>query len=92
MLYNYYIRKNNFRVFSARKNIFTTKKENYSISVLVNNFMLDRTASSSAMYFSVSFDGSIVTISVDKSTRSHLDVLASLEDKRPRLREADGCR
>ena len=36
--------------------------------------MLDRTALSSAMYFSVSFDGSIVTISMDRSTHFRLDV------------------
>ena len=44
----------------------------------MNNFMLDRTASWSAMYFSVSFDGSIVTISMDRSTGFRLDVSASL--------------
>ena len=32
------------------------------LGLLVNNFMLDQTTSSSMMYFSVSFDGSIVTI------------------------------
>ena len=48
------------------------------LGLLVNNFMLDWTTSLSVMYFSVSFDGFIVTISVDKSTRSRLDVSASL--------------
>ena len=43
-----------------------------------NTFFLDQTASSSTVYFSVSFGGSIVTISVGKSTRSRLDVSASL--------------
>ena len=41
-------------------------------------YMLDRTASSFVMYFSVSFDGSIVPISMDRSTRFHLDVLVTL--------------
>ena len=46
----------------------TTNRQPYEVSVvcplglLVNNFMLDRTTSSSARYFSVSFGGSIVTI------------------------------
>ena len=69
-------------------------------------FMLDQTTSSSAMYFSVSFDGSIVTISMDKSTRFRLDISASLgllqywchtpildqppRGPQPRLGEADG--
>ena len=48
------------------------------IGLLVNNFMLDRTTSSSTIYFSVSFDGSIVTISMEKSARSCLDISASL--------------
>ena len=75
-----------------------------SIGMLVSNLMLDRTASSSAMYFSVLFGESIVTIKMGKSTRSCLDVLVFLgllkniklltnipiEDKWPRLREADG--
>ena len=44
----------------------------------VHNFMLDRTALSSPMYISVSFDGSIVTTSVDRSTHFRLDVLVPL--------------
>ena len=40
--------------------------------------MLDWTASSSAMYFSVSFDGYIVTISMNRSTRFRLDVSTTL--------------
>ena len=53
------------------------QKKEY-LSLFDNNFMLDQTASSSAMYFSVSFDGTIVTISMDRSTRFHLDVSSSL--------------
>ena len=40
--------------------------------------MLDRTALSSEMYFSVFFDGPIVTISMVRSTRFCLDVSATL--------------
>ena len=40
--------------------------------------MLDQTASSSAMYFSVFFDGSIVTISMHRCTLFRLDVSATL--------------
>ena len=46
----------------------TTNRRPLAVSVvcpvrlLVNNFMFDQTTLSSAMYFSVSFDGSIVTI------------------------------
>ena len=43
------------------------------LGLLVNNFLLDQTASSSAMYFSMYFGGSIVTISVGKSTHSCVD-------------------
>ena len=42
------------------------------VGMLVNNFMLDRTASSSAMYFSVWFGGSIVTV---LDGQEHLHVL-----------------
>ena len=40
--------------------------------------MLDQTASLSVMYFSVPFEGSIVTISMDRITPFRLDVSASL--------------
>ena len=42
------------------------------------HFMLGRTASSSVMYLSVSFGGYIVTVSMDGSTRFHLDGSAAL--------------
>ena len=51
------------------------------LGLLVYNFMLDPIASSSAMYFSVSFNGSIVTVynsSMDKSTYFCLDISAFL--------------
>ena len=60
----------------------TTNRRPFAILVicplgqLVNNFMLDWTASSFAMCFSLSFGGSIVIISVDKSTWSRADVSA----------------
>ena len=62
----------------------TTNRRLLTVSVVcplgtVNqHFMLDRTAWSSAMYFSVSFVGSIVAISINRSTHFRLDVLASL--------------
>ena len=48
------------------------------IGMFVNNFLLDRTASLSAMYFQCLLGGSILTVKIDKRTRSCLDVSASL--------------
>ena len=52
--------------------------------MLVNNFLLNWTASSSAMYFSVSLGAYIVTIKMAKSTHSRLDVSDSLGPERPK--------
>ena len=43
----------------------------------LSNFMLVRTAWSSVMYFLVSFDGHIVTISMDRSTCFYLGISAT---------------
>ena len=72
-----------------------------SIWVSVNNFMLDRTASSSTMYFSVSFwMDLLLQYRMGRSTRSRQGVLASLgilqythtttEEDRERLKRLDG--
>ena len=45
---------------------------------IIHDFMLDQTTLLPAMYFSEYFDGFIVTISMERSTRFHLDVSASL--------------
>ena len=45
-----------------------------SIGMLVNNFLLDWTTSSFAMYFRCLLGGSIVTIKMGMSTHSRLDV------------------
>ena len=49
----------------------------YMYLCLSLHFMLDWTALLSVMYFSVSFDGSIVTIIMGRSTRFRLDLLAT---------------
>ena len=63
-----------FVVLHNCKNISRTKNSHFMIFCnLFNNFMLDRTALSSAMYFSVPFDGYIATISMDR--RAHTNTL-----------------
>ena len=51
---------------------------NLKLHSVEDDFMSDRTTSLSAMFFSVSFGGSIATIKRGKSTRFRLDVSASL--------------
>ena len=75
-------------IFSFLWRALTTNYRPLAVAVVcplggwVNNFLLNRTTLSSAMYFSVSFGAFIVSISMNKSTHSCLNVSAFLTLKK----------